>query len=216
MCYLRAVGSEKTLHGSGVLIDPNTILTVAHNLFDKKNVSIFGHFEAPGFSVFPGGVQSGISSISVTSESFRYDSAGRWKASVQSQNEPDRESDYAAIILPNNPLGDSARYFSLSFNASESNILKNTVQVAGFPKHKSGQLWFESANVESLDDNFIYQRFGDTVEGMSGCPYYNSDVELIDHLIGIHIGGIRNEPGRDVVRRITVDMALDLQSWLNQ
>ena len=72
ICYLRGVGSEKTLHGSGVLIDPNTVLTVAHNLFDKENVSIFGKFEAPRLSVFPGGVQSGISSIPVTSGSFKY------------------------------------------------------------------------------------------------------------------------------------------------
>ena len=106
----------------------------------------------------------------------------------------------------------------MSFNASESNILKNTVQVAGFPIHESGQglLWFESAKVDSLDDKFIYQKFGDTVKGMSGSPYYNTDVEGIDHLIGIHIGGKRNDPVTDVVRRITGDMALDLQSWLNE
>ncbi|GGA87546.1 trypsin-like serine peptidase [Staphylococcus muscae] len=156
--------------GTGAMINKNTVLTAAHNVYSSE----LGGF-AKNITVYAGLSKSKlpIGQAHVTQKFLQKE----WETTGLPKY------DFAILKLDNN-LGCKTGYFSFSQDLS----LNQTLQIAGYPGDKGSITQYSGKGtlLSFTNDNLFYDV--DTYNGESGSPILN-DKNLI---IGIHTNGFSN------------------------
>lgn len=157
--------------GSGVLIAPNLVLTVAHNVYDQKK-----GVWADSVEVTP--ARNGGTRPYGTYSSTTFYILRRYKTEG---NVTPSSADMAVLKLNSNVSG--AGYLSVSTSLSKN----ERIQIPGYPAYtysKAGSMYTSYGNVEGLHASLIGHKV-DTEGGNSGSPILNSR----NQVVGVHSAG---------------------------
>jgi len=163
-CYLQITAADNSQwRGTGWFIGPHTVATAGH-VVHIKNSGVPGRDGwVKSISVMPGRNGNSLPYGSVTSGSFR--SVTGWTGSG------DENFDYGAIVLPTD-LGSSTGWFGIGI-WSDSDLLKTTGNIAGYPGDKAGAtMWYDARGVAAVNARKVYYDI-DTAGGQSGSAVYH-------------------------------------------
>lgn len=199
VCQIEAIGMKKKQYGTGWFIDPTTIVTAGHVLWNKEYAderNNKGDYIPRRIEIWPGrsGPEMPYGSIVV-------DSAGNDRKTLRIPSpwvsQGDGNFDFG-VIRVNSPIGKRVGAFSLSSQIAEG----NTVRVVGYPNpgpRKDKTMYFHEEKIEyddvkhppSLRKKRLYYK-ADTSKGQSGGPilYKDGDQFLA---VGIHVYGNKRE-----------------------
>jgi len=160
--------------GTGVLIAPNYVLTVAHNPFDEN-------YRAPEFYFLPG--------INGTKTNFKYSKGSEFF--IFDSYEKDELGPDIAIMKLEQPLGDYYGYFDIKELEKEKDFQQKRLLFYGYPGDKykeanfSYELWgqpLDSFKIIGEDNNEDLSKQTknlefpcDSYSGMSGSPIFEFD-----------------------------------------
>ena len=167
---------------TGWFIGPHTVMTAGHCVYSHANGGWARQIEViPGMDAVlrPFGSQ----------RSSKFRSVTGWTGSQKS------DYDYAAIILPNNTLGNRVGWFGFSAlsDASLKNLLVNNAGYAG--DKPFGTLWYNAGRVTKVTSRRLFYML-DTAGGHSGSAVWRYK-DGKRHAVGIHAyGGCPNKSTR--------------------
>ncbi|PNZ84461.1 serine peptidase, S1 family [Staphylococcus microti] len=153
--------------GTGAMINKNTVLTAAHNVYDFASKSFADQITVLA-GVAPGKLPLGTASV------IQKFVPKEWINSGSS------EHDFAVLKLDND-LGNKTGFFTFSSDVS----INQPIQIAGYPGDKESNTQYSGKGklIRVTDHNLYYDV--DTYNGESGSPILN-DKNLI---IGVHTAG---------------------------
>ena len=200
ICYLKIEWSDGsgTERGTGVVISNKSILTAAHNVFQKghngyaKKITIY-----PGRngSIFPYGTYS-------VSRSGIMLPFTRWKSEGGAQND-------VALIRVNGYIGATTGIMGYG-NYADSTLLSTKLRITGYPSDKSGKtLWKHARKINSVTSKLL-KYIIDTAGGQSGAPIY---MIANNQVVGVHSrADDADHPTENLGRRIDSELFSILQN----
>ncbi|PNZ84462.1 serine peptidase, S1 family [Staphylococcus microti] len=174
--------------GTGAMINKNTVLTAAHNVYDYASKSFADQITVLA-GVAPGKIPLG------TATAIQKFVPDEWINSGAS------EHDFAVLKL-NNDLGNKTGFFTFSQDIS----LNQPLQIAGYPGDKKTHTQYTGKGtlLDFNKDNLFYNV--DTYNGESGSPILNAQNEII----GVHTNG---PGGYNYGTRINNDKLALIKQW---
>lgn len=176
ICSLRAKTNKGYILGSASLVGPNTAITAAHCVYDRKTGSYLKNI-----TLYPGANngKNPYGSATVTTIYIP-------KEYKTCENNMTSRYDYAVVKLNKN-IGSKTGYFGLKSIDNSKPVY--SISVTGYPGDKmvNGQamMYRGTGKTLSIDKNGVFTHNVDTMGGDSGAPMYISQNGKY-YVIGIH------------------------------
>jgi glutamyl endopeptidase len=207
--------------GTGFLIGPQTVITAAHVLVDRRR-DWSAPRRASRVRVLPG--RNGTLAPYGYAVTDKFDMPNEWKDDNTDQRRA-AAFDFAAIHLPKTadtevqqePLGARLGYFGLKAfaEADEEKIKLLFINNAGYPKERDkpyGTLWYNAGRVRTWAPEFV-EYMVDTEGGQSGSPiYFYDEKKQQRYVVAIHTTGDFVNRGL----RITPPIFEQIRRWANR
>ncbi|MCS4486121.1 trypsin-like serine peptidase [Staphylococcus americanisciuri] len=179
--------------GTGAMINKNTVLTAAHNVYDFATKSF-----AEQITVIAGAQGKLPLGTATVIQKF---------VPKEWINSASKEYDFAVLKL-NNDLGNKTGFFSFSQDTS----LNQTLQIAGYPGDKESNTLYSGKGrlLKTTQHNLYYDV--DTFNGESGSPILN-DQNLI---IGVHTAGSAGPDEYNLGTRINKEKLALIKQWIGE
>lgn len=190
-------GSSSTYGCTGFFVNPNTIVTAGHCVYDQDNGWASTITAAPGRngSSYPYGSYSGTMFYSVKG----------WTESG------DTNYDYGAIKVNGSPGNNTGWYGYRTTNSSSPAGLSSSV--TGYPCDKvSGSMWSDSKPIRSAE-TYKLTYTTDTFGCQSGSPVYHNYSDTGQTAIAIHTNG---GSSYNLGTRVTNNVFDNIKYWSNQ
>lgn len=211
LCALcvETTGHKKRI-GTGWFVNERTLLTAAHVL-------------APLPPDEPALLVRVIPGLNGTNKPFGYADTSSFRISGGWKTSPGPETDFAAVVLPNDDLGkECGSFFLPAMQASDVELGKLAVTVAGYPTSDGefpGELLVQSDQIVQVDPLRVYYEV-DTTPGESGAPVWKRG-STPPEVVAIHGYGIDGLPPEYAGKswnsglRITAGVYEELKAWLD-
>lgn len=205
ICYLELAYPSGPAIGTGCLIGPRTVLTAAHNLYDRDTGR-----EVTSIRVIPGRFRHGVEPFgSEVTSSFAYDldyrSADRDDAATQ--------CDFGVVFLSSTRIHEQVG-LTMPAVSIETSLWTDPrlgwINIAGFPDENEQLMWARG-RPQRLAGNVVIHDV-DTTPGQSGSPIYWTDGRSYK-VLAIHTEGIGFDQNYNAGVRITPAMERQLTKW---
>jgi glutamyl endopeptidase len=201
----------KLYSGTAWFVSPRTLITAGHCVFVRNARVASTNGWVRSIRVIPGrnGTAPGSEPFgSVTSTKFR--SVAGWV------NEGKPESDYAAILLPENAVPNGTQVGVLGtavFN--DATLTALNLNVAGYPGDKEGTeaqtLWFDVKRTKFVKPRQVFYDV-DTIGGQSGAPVFVVQ-DGKRRVVAVHAYGTSGQITSNSGTRITAEVFKRIQEW---
>lgn len=195
---------------SGWFIGPHTVITNAHCIYNPEKYTWTGHY-AKRIRVFPGKNGDSVAPYGYQDSTvFKVNPA--WIPLAEIKSPESEAADYAAIILPNDDLGNIVGFYRYGYFNDAFLMNRSNIHLSGYPGDVSPPRtqWVSTGSPFTISPNLLgYPLY--TYEGSSGSPVWYDDPSYGPVVVAIH--GYGDNQSINIGVRITQNVATTLQSW---